>query len=153
MPDAMRCLQRCNTKAKLVIKLSLKTEERSLTMINDFFKYCLHDGDIEKIEISSNSISIIIQHDDYEKSIKILCNDVVGLTNLCMWEDTIINNATLEYVNGELSPFLQEVKDAHPLNGEFYDNQPIKNKLLCLSIALVNDIVFNIYCYSVEIYE
>ena len=143
----------CNTKAKLVIKLSLKTEERSLTMINDFFKYCLHDGDIEKIEISSNSISIIIQHDDYEKSIKILCNDVVGLTNLCMWEDTIINNATLEYVNGELSPFLQEVKDAHPLNGEFYDNQPIKNKLLCLSIALVNDIVFNIYCYSVEIYE
>ena len=118
-------------------------------MINDFFKYCWHDGVIEKIEISSNSMSIIIQLYDYEKPIKLLCNDVVGLTNLCMWEDTIIYDANLEYINVELPPFLQEVKDAHPLNSEFYDNQPIRNNLLCLSITLVNDIVFNIYCYNV----
>ncbi len=122
-------------------------------MINNFFKYCWHDGDIEKIEISSNAINMIIRHDDYDKSIKIHCNGVVGLTNLCMWEDTIISEATLEYVNGKLSPFLQEVKDAHPLNGEFYDNQPIGNNLLCLSITLTNDIAFNVYCYDVEIYE
>ncbi len=122
-------------------------------MINKFSEYCWHDGDIEKIEISSNQISIMIQHDDYEKSIKVLCNEVVGLTNLCMWEDTIISTATLEYVNDKLSPFLQEVKDAHPLDGELYNNQPISNNLLCLSITLVNDIVFNIYCYGVEIYE
>ena len=122
-------------------------------MINDFFKYCWHDADVEKIEISSNSMSIIIQLYDYEKPIKLLCNDVVGLTNLCMWEDTIIYDANLEYINGELPPFLQEVKDAHPLNSEFYDNQPIRNNLLCLSIKLVNDIVFNIYCYNVDIYE
>ena len=70
-----------------------------------------------------------------------------------MWEDTIISDATLEHVKDELPPFLQKIKDAHPLNGEFYDNQPIKSNLLCLSITLVNDIVFNIYCYSVEIYE
>ena len=122
-------------------------------MIDQFHKYCWHDADIEKIEISSNQIIIMINHDDYENSVKILCNQVVGLTDLCMWEDTIINDATLEYVKGELPPFLQKIKDAHPLNGEFYDNQPIKSNLLCLSITLVNDIVFNIYCYSVEIYE
>ena len=122
-------------------------------MIDQFHKYCWHDADIEKIEISSNQIIIMINHDDYENSVKILCNQVVGLTDLCMWEDTIINDATLEYVKDELPPFLQKIRDAHPLNGEFYDNQPIKSNLLCLSITLVNDIVFNIYCYSVEIYE
>ena len=126
-------------------------------MINDFFKYYWHDAVVEKIEISSNSMSIIIQlyeyeNCDYEKPIKLLCNDVVGLTNLCMWEDTIIYDAKLEYINGELPPFLQEVKDAHPFS-ELYDNQPIRNNLLCLSIKLVNDIVFNIYCYNVDIYE
>jgi len=122
-------------------------------MIDQFHKYCWHDADIEKIEISSNQIIIMINHDDYENSVKILCNQVVGLTDLCMWEDTIINDATLEYVKGEPPFFLQKIRDAHPLNGEFYDNQPIKSNLLCLSITLVNDIVFNIYCYSVEIYE
>ena len=122
-------------------------------MIDQFHKYCWHDADIEKIEISSNQIIIMINHDDYENSVKILCNQVVGLTDLCMWEDTIISDATLEHVKGELPTFLQKIKDAHPLNSEFYDNQPIKSNLLCLSITLVNDIVFNIYCYSVEIYE
>ena len=122
-------------------------------MIDQFHKYYWHDADIQKIEISSNQISITINHDDYENSIKILCNDVVGLTDLCMWEDTIISDATLEHAKDELPPFLQKIKDAHPLNGEFYDNQPIRSNLLCLSITLTNDIVFNIYCYSVEIYE
>ena len=122
-------------------------------MIDQFHKYCWHDADVEQIEISSNQISIMINHDDYEKPIKILCYDVVGLTDLCMWEDTIISYATLERVKGELPPFLQKIKGAHPLNGKFYDNQPIRNNLLCLSITLVNDITFNLYCYRVEIHE
>ena len=50
----------------------------------------------------------MINHDDYENSVKILCNQVVGLTDLCMWEDTIINDATLEYVKGELTPFCKK---------------------------------------------
>ena len=80
-------------------------------MIDQFHKYRWHDADIEKIEISSNQIIIImINHDDYENSVKILCNQVVGLTDLCMWEDTIINDATLEYVTGELPPFFAKNK-------------------------------------------
>ena len=122
-------------------------------MIDQFHKYCWHDADIEKIEISSNQISIMINHDDYENSIKILCNDVVGLTDLCMWEDTIIYDAKLEYVNSELPSFLLKIRDAHPTDGEFYNNQPIKNTLLRLSIELSNRIVFNIYCYEVKVYE
>ncbi|MBE6597552.1 MAG: hypothetical protein E7641_07785 [Ruminococcaceae bacterium] len=127
--------------------------EKAVGRITRFYNYRWHDADIEKIEISSNQISIVINHDDYEDPIKILCNDVVGLTDLCMWEDTVIYDARLEYVNDELPPFLQKVKDAHFLDGEFYDNQPIKNNLLRLSIQLVNDIVLTIYCYEVKICE
>ena len=47
-------------------------------MINQFLQYSWHDADIEKIEISSNQITMIVQHDDYENPIKIICNDVVG---------------------------------------------------------------------------
>ena len=122
-------------------------------MINQFHKYAWHDADIEKIEISSNQITMTVTCDDYENQIKILCNEVVGLTDLCMWEDTIIDDAKLEYVDNELPSFLQEVMNSHPLDGEFYNNQPIKNTLLRLSIELSNHIVFNIYCYEVKIYE
>ena len=121
--------------------------------MNDFYKYCWHDGDIEKIEISSNQISIIISTDGCDNPIKIICHDVVGLTNLCMWEDTIISSASLEFVNNTLTPFLHDVKDSHPLNSEFYNNQPIKDNLLCLSMKIVNGIVFNIYCYDVKIVD
>ena len=122
-------------------------------MLSQFNKYRWHDTDIERIEISSNQITVLINNDDYENSITILCNEVVGLTDLCMWEDTIIYDAKLEYVNSELSPFLLKVKDSHPINGDFYNNQPIKDNLVCLSIELVNNIVFSIYCYEVKIYE
>ena len=64
-------------------------------MIDQFHKYCWHDADIEKIEISANQISIMINFDDLKNPITVLCNNVVGLTNLCMWEDTII---TTEYL-------------------------------------------------------
>lgn len=119
--------------------------------MNEFFKYCWHDGDIEKIEISSNQINLVILLDDYDNPITIICHDTVGLTNLCMWEDTIISNATLESVGDNLSPFLQEVKSAHQFVGDMYNTQPIKDGLLCLSIKLVNDVVFCIYCYNLEI--
>ncbi|MBR6744301.1 MAG: hypothetical protein IKM00_03680 [Clostridia bacterium] len=122
-------------------------------MINQFQKYDWHDADIEKIEISSNQIRMTINRDDYEDTIEILCNNVVGLTDLCMWEDTLIYDAKLEYVNQELTPFLLKVKDAHPLDGEIYHNQPIKTDLLHLSVQMVNDIVFNVYCYEVKISE
>lgn len=119
--------------------------------MDDFYKYYWHDGDIEKVEIISNQIMIMVLLDDYPDPITIVCHKVVGLTDLCMWEDTIINDATLEIVNHELSPFLQQVKKAHLLEGSIYDNNPIMNDLLCLSIKLVNDIVFHIYCYDVEV--
>lgn len=121
--------------------------------MNDFFKYCWHDGDIEKIEISSNQINIVISLDDYDSPITIICLETVGLTNLCMWEDTIISDATLGSVSGNLPPFLREVGSAHQFVGDIYDNHPIRDDLLCLSIKLVNDIVFCIYCYKVEIAE
>ena len=124
-----------------------------MVIMNNFFEYSWHDGDIDRIEISSNQISIVVLNDDNDKPVTIKCHDVVGLTNLCMWEDTIICNATLECVKGELPPFLQEVKNAHLLDEVGYNNQPIRNNLLCLSIKLVNDIVFNIYCYSVDIVD
>ena len=122
-------------------------------MLNQFYEYCWHDADIEKIEISANQISIMINFDDFENPITVLCNNVVGLTNLCMWEDTIIDDAKLEYVDNELPSFLQEVMNSHPLDGEFYNNQPIRSNLLCLSMKLTNDIAFNIYCYEVKIHK
>ena len=122
-------------------------------VMNNFFKYFWHDGVIEKIEISSNQINIVILLYDYDNPITIICHDTVGLTNLCMWEDTIISDATLESVGGNLTPFLQDVKSAHQLVGDLFNNQPIRDDLLCLSIKLVNDIVFCIYCYNVEIVD
>ena len=115
-------------------------------MKHKFFTYSWHDAVIEKIEIIDNQITITICLDGYDEPIKVLCSDVVGLTDLCMWEDTIIFTATLEKVTKELPSFLQQVRNAH------YE-ECVHPNLLCLSFQLTNDIAFHIYCYNVEIVE
>jgi len=43
--------------------------------------------------------------------------------------------------------------NAYSYEESIYNNPPIKDNLLCLSVELVNDIAFHIYCYDVEIVE
>ena len=118
--------------------------------MNNFNDYNWHDSSIDKIEIFENSVILNINNAVLNSQIKISCLKTAGLTNLCMWEDTIISTANLNIVSDFSGDFLQSILMAHPQ----YDNDvwiPIKKGLLDLAIKMTNDITFHIYCYDVAV--
>ena len=80
-------------------------------MVEDFCNYDFHDAVIEKIEINSNKTILHIDADG--RKVRIICNDTVGVTDICMWEDDIIFDVNLSRVKGVLNPFLQNIRKAH----------------------------------------
>ncbi|MBQ8447645.1 MAG: hypothetical protein IJX27_01780 [Clostridia bacterium] len=117
-------------------------------MTKDFYKYDFHDAVIEKIEINCNETVLYIDMDGTKT--KIICRDTVGVTNLCMWEDDEIYDARLNKVEDFSLPFLENIKKSHPTYGEAGQN-PVRDGLFDLAVELANNIVFHIYCYSVDV--
>ena len=120
--------------------------------MNNFYDYYWHDSTIEKIEIFEDNVILSIYNDVLDLQVKITCSRTAGITNLCMWEDTIITTACLNTVSDFSGEFIQSILKSHPQ----YENQdcnPIKKGLLDLAIKLTNDIVFHIYCYDVVVSE
>ena len=118
--------------------------------MNSFYGYCWHDSTIEKIEIFEDNVILSVYSNVLNSKVKITCSKTAGLTNLCMWEDTIITNVSLNIVSDFSGEFIQSILKAHP-QYEDYDCLPIKTGLLDLAIKLTNDIVFHIYCYDVVV--
>ena len=128
-------------------------------MNNNFYYYDFADGSIESINIDYDKVELSIALDVKEewgipksKMIKVICSEVVGLTDLCMWEDTIIFGAELKELSDKDTPFLKKASDAYPTENtsQFFDNA-LKESLLDLAIEMSNHITFHIYCYDVRI--
>ena len=106
-----------------------------------------HDAVIEKIEINCNETVLYVDMDG--RKTKIICRDTVGITNLCMWEDDEIYGVKLNKVEDFSLPFLENIKKSHPTYSEAGQN-PIREGLFDLAVELTNNIVFHVYCYSVD---
>ena len=128
-------------------------------MSNNFYNYDFADSSIESINIDYDKVELSIALDVTEqwgiperKIVKLICSEVVGLTDLCMWDDTEIYGAKLKEVSDKNTPFLTKVFGAYPTENtsQFFDN-PLKESLLDLAIEMSNHITFHIYCYDVRV--
>ena len=128
-------------------------------MNNNFYNYDFADGSIESINIDYDRVELSIDLDVTQQSgapekqpIKLICSEVVGLTDLCMWEDTIIFGAELKEISDKNTPFLAKVFGIYPIENtsQFFD-KPLKEHLLDLAIEMSNHITFHIYCYDVKV--
>lgn len=130
---------------------NIYTYKEVLDLADNFNQYDWHDSIIQKIEIRDSSVNLLISLDDANStSVSVKCSAVVGITNICMWEDNIINCVNINTVSDFSNPFLSEIRANHPV----YDNEinaPVRKGLLDLSITLANNITFHIYCYNVDI--
>ena len=117
-------------------------------MQTNFYQYDWSDAEIVNILVDCDHIEILIdlditEHTGLPKStpIKLVCTGVVGLTDLCMWEDTEICKARLVEISDRNTPFLSKVAETYSLS-----NTP----LLDLAVELSNHITFHIYCRDVQ---
>ena len=109
------------------------------------------DSNIEKIEIEYDCAKLLIFNDTLQKNVCVSCTGFVGLTNLCIWDDQIIDSAEILPVSdNDDSPFIREVFTAY--DKEFnYGERWLNKGILELRIKLVNYISFSIYCQKIDV--
>lgn len=111
------------------------------------------DSSINKIEIEYNCAKLLIFNDSLQKNLVVKCTGFIGMTNLCIWDDQIIDYAevcTIEEDNS--TAFTQMLFSTYDKNAN-YGERWLNHGILEVRIRLVNDTTFSIYCQSVEVMD
>lgn len=109
------------------------------------------DSNIDKIEIEHDCAKLLIFNDTLQKNVCVICTGFVGLTNLCMWDDQIIDDATVhEIQDDDDTPFIKTVFSAYDKDLN-YGERWLNKGVLELRIKLINGIAFSIYCQKIDV--
>lgn len=110
------------------------------------------DSDIEKINIEYDHATLVIWNDFLQKRLSVECSGFAGITNLCIWDDTIIMRASAHTACDTDNEFLSNLYNAYSKNQD-YGGRSLDSGLLELKIELANYIAFSIYCQRIEVIE
>ena len=107
-----------------------------------------NDSQIEKITVEFDKAELLIETDSGKYVIT--CTGLVGLTDLCIWDDTIVDNIYVKDADRSSDGFLQKVFKHYDENFDYGEERVLKN-LLNLSVSLVNGTVFSLYCKQISV--
>lgn len=109
------------------------------------------DSTLEKIEIEMeyNIIVFTILNDALQKHIKIKCFQCVGMTQLIIWDENIIENVFFKEISSEQHQILTPIKQLYGANS--YDAEKrIEGQFFELRILLINELSFSVICKNVS---
>ena len=110
------------------------------------------DSDLESIHIEYDRATLVIWNDACQKRLSVECSGLAGITNLCIWDDTIIINASVNFTCDTDNEFLRNLYTAYSKNKD-YGGRFLGNRLLELRIELANHISSRVYCQKIEVTE
>lgn len=111
------------------------------------------DMRIENINIEYDQLSLIIV-DDFEKcQCCIKCRGFVGITDLCMWDDTIIFEADIIKPCIYDNEYLKKVYETYDKDFDYGGGRILGENLLELRIMLSNHLTFSVYCQKIDVTE
>ncbi len=108
------------------------------------------DSLIENINIEYNHTRLLIWNDANQRKMVVDCYGLAGITNLCIWDDVIITNASVDSVSESNSEFLRDLFHVYEEKSDLGGRFPIED-LLEIRIELENSTAFSIYCKQIEV--
>lgn len=119
-------------------------------MILNFDELLLGDSVLEKIEIVNDKISILIYNDVNQKEVYIDCLQCVGMTELIIWDENIIDFIDLKKI-GNTDHYLAD--KAVKLYGKesLNYNKKLCDNLCLLKIVFIDKTYFEVVCNEVLI--
>lgn len=118
----------------------------------DFQSIFWPDSNLLSIQIEYDHAVLLIWNDVLQKKLCVDCFGLAGITNLCIWDDTIIRKAHVQPVQDESDAFVRNLYAAYDRNVD-YGGRTLSNGLLELQIELVNYTTFCVYCQRIEVTE
>ena len=106
------------------------------------------DSQLEKITIEYDKAELLVGCDS--GNYVITCTGLIGLTNLCIWDDTIIENIYVRNADPLSDSYLQNVFSHY---GKDFDcgGRILGENILILSVSIINNTVFNLYCKQISV--
>ena len=106
------------------------------------------DSQLEKITIEYDKAELLVECDS--GNYVITCTGLIGLTNLCIWDDTIIENIYVRNADPLSDSYLQNVFSHY---GKDFDcgGRILGENILILSVSIINNTVFNLYCKQISV--
>lgn len=114
-----------------------------------FEEICLPDSNIVSIHVEYDKAVITTYENLYKYGYIITCTGLAGVTDLNIWDETIIINASLKPVGLE-DEFVRQCRDIYGWDYDTGINRKLSNGVLLLSIELANYVKFKVYCQNVE---
>lgn len=114
-----------------------------------FEEICLPDMSMESIHIEYDKAVITTYDNEYKYGYIITCTGLAGVTDLNVWDENIILNASLKPVGLE-DEFVRQCRDIYGWDYDTGINRKLSNGMLLLSIELANYVKFKVYCQNVE---
>ena len=106
------------------------------------------DSQLEKITIEYDKAELLVECDS--GNYVITCTGLIGLTDLCIWDDTIIENIYVKNADPSSDSYLQKVFSNYDKDFD-YAGRILGENILILSVSIVNNTVFNLYCKQISV--
>lgn len=108
------------------------------------------DSRIRKITIEYDCAKLHIFNDTFKQNMCVKCTGLIGLTNLCIWDDTEIDYADVRQVMpDEDTPFIKMLFSAYGKDLD-WDERRLDNGIIEMRIRLINYTTFSVYCQKIE---
>ena len=114
--------------------------------------YYWADSDLESIHIEYDRAVLTIWNDHIQKKLLINCSGLAGLTNLCIWDDTIILGVKIHPVTKLENEFVHNLYSIYKKDFD-YGGRSLSSGLMELRIELSNHLSFSVYCLEIDIVE
>ena len=116
----------------------------------EFLEIDWADSDIESIKIEYDRASLVIWNDTLQKNLLVVCTGLAGITNLCIWDDTIIVSANVYPAFETGDDFMNNLYGAYNKCYD-YGGRSLSNGLIELRVKLTNSISFSVYCQRIVV--
>jgi len=111
------------------------------------------DSSIEKICIEYDRAVLFVYNDALERNMCVTCRGFIGLTNLCIWDDQIIDCAEVNKITDDSeNEFVCKLFSVYDKNMS-YGERRLSDGIIELRVRLVNNITFSLYCQGIEAEE
>ena len=110
------------------------------------------DSSIKSILLEYDKATLKIWNDALQKYLRVECSGLAGITNLCIWDDTIIFDSEIYPVDHVNSDFLKNLFVAYDKDFD-YGGRSLSDGLIEWRVELVNNISFSLYCLRIAVFE
>ena len=108
------------------------------------------DSLLKSIYIEYDRATLLVYHDVSKKDYFIECSGLIGIDDLCIWDDTIIMEASIQQVNKSSSDYIKKVYSAYDEKLD-YGGRTLSDGVVVLRIKLTNEIEFGVFCQKIHV--